>query len=391
MASFRPRKRKSGTFYSVYFSENGVQVERSAGKKRAFAKRWAGKLTEQEFRRKAGFPEVDGPFRSTWKLSELRRRDLEEARLSGREVASRRRRWNVIEETLAGDPLLHQVTGPIAESFRLARLKEAKPSTVNRDLSVASSAWALAIRFGEAAENPWKAVPRAAEKPTRRKAVALDETASERLIRAAWARAERLKSYREPWQSAAIVEILYLTASRLSQVLRLRRDQIVGSDLIFEPQKGGTERTFDLEGKTRDERRLAELVREAARRSPDVKWIFPSVRRNHRGKPRENIRKFWASLLADESIPSLHRHDLRHSANTLGAYRGDTIPALQERMGHASPRMASQLYTHVHKSRIRPVSPRQPGASPKNGKPAKAARGAGGGQRVSAGGRGARH
>jgi integrase len=349
VASFRARQRKGGTFYTVYFKLDGVQVERSAGRDRALAKRWASRLTEQEYRRKAGFPDVDGPFRSTWPLSELQRRDLEECRLSGREVASRARRWRTIRAGFPGDPMLHQVTGPVAEGFRSARLKEAGPATVNRDLSVLSSAWALAMRFGEATENPWKSIPRGAEKATRRRSVALDEATSSKLIRLAWTRARRMKKYREPWQSAAIVEILFLTSSRLSQVLQLRRDQVAGNDLRFDPQKGGTDRVFDLSG------RLGELVREAARRSADKTWLFPSIRRVG---PRENIRKFWASLLEDAGIEDFHRHELRHSAATLAAYRGETIPQLQERMGHASPRMASEVYSHVHRRRIRAMAPR---------------------------------
>lgn len=371
MASFGARRRKGGIYYSVYFTVDGIQFERSAGKDRNFAKRWAARLTEHELRRKAGFPEMDGPFVSTWGLSDLRRRDLEEARLSGRETKSRARRWNTIEAQLLGNLMLHEVTGPVAEGFRLSRLREAKGATVNRDLSVLSAAWSLAIRHGEAADNPWKRLPRSAEKAARRKAIALDEEASAKLIRLAWERAAKAHSARDGWQSASIVEIMFLTASRLSQVLRLRKDQLVGTDLVFEPQKGGTERFFDLEGETDAERRLAELVREAARRSVSAKWVFPSSR--GRGKPRENIRRFWTALLKDAGIAALRRHDLRHSANTLAAYRGETIPELQARLGHASPRLASEIYTHVHRRRILPIQPSGSGAERTAGNPRKGA------------------
>jgi integrase len=345
MAFVRVREGKTGTHYLVVDYENGRKIARSAKKDRRLAYRWAARLTEQRMRERAGFADERG-FKSTWTLEMLRDRDLEEARLGGREVATRRRRWDVITAGIGpGSPLLHEVTSRTAEAFRIARLRVAAGSTVNRDISVLSAAWELARRNGEAKENPWRALPRAREKAARRRAIAIPEDAAARLIAAGWARAVDAES----WRAAAIVELLFLTASRLSQVLRLRREQIQGRDLVFAPQKGGAARTFALSG------RLRALVGAAASRSPDPAWLFPSDRAPG---PRREIRRFWTTILKDAGLVGLRRHDLRHSAATLAAYRGASLPSLQELMGHGSPRMASEVYSHVHQSRLKAVVPR---------------------------------
>src|SRR6185369_5498830 len=102
------------------------------------------------------------------------------------------------------------------------------------------------------ARDPFAAIAPLEERRGRRKPVSLPPKVIERAISSAW----RLAKKKPPWyvlpgewaQNAAIIELIYLTASRSSQILRLRRDQVQRRDgvrtLVFPPHKGGLERVF---------------------------------------------------------------------------------------------------------------------------------------------------
>jgi len=311
VAFVRTRRGKRGVYYLVVDYVGGRKISRSAGRNRALAHRWAGKLTELKVRRRAGLPDSDGPAGSHWTLATLRDRDLADAAARGLELRARERRWRIILRYL-GDLPLDALTSSALDAF--ARQRTAGPATINRDLSVLSAALRLARRLrAESGYEGRPDFPHLEERRGRKRAIALDPEQAARFVGICWRLHPRL---------AAQVELMLLTAQRPRQ-RPIERDGV----LYYPAQKGGNPRSFPITG------RLAEIL----------------------ALPRGWSRRAWTAAVRELGIP-IRPYDLRHTAATLAGYEGRSVPAIQELLGHRSPRMASEVYLHVHPRLTAPVA-----------------------------------
>lgn len=340
MAFVRTRRRRGGRYYFVVGRDGR---ERSAGKDRGLAKRWAARLDRAEMRVRAG---EEAFSTSTWTLTDLARFDLEDAKTSGKETASRRRRWLVLLVGFGPETLLDRITAPQIERFTAARLKAgASTRTVNRDRSLLSAGLALARR--RSAESCYSGDPFRVVHPIKetsvRKARALTQEQAKRLITAAWMVAARAPVHlRREWKdNATIIETIYLTGSRASQIFGLQNDQLAGGIVKFPAHKGGRPRQFFLEG------RLKKILKPGAGR-----WTFEG---RGRAGHREGLRRFWLATLKEAKLPGYTLHDLRHTHATLALYGGESVPQVAARLGHRDTTMVTRLYGHVFPETMRPL------------------------------------
>jgi hypothetical protein len=66
-------------------------------------------------------------------------------------------------------------------------------------------------------------------------------------------------------------------------------------------------------------------------------------------------RRVWYQALAEDGLPGIHFHDLRHTGNAFATATGATLRELMDRMGHSSTR-AALIYLHGSDDRQRVIA-----------------------------------
>lgn len=180
------------------------------------------------------------------------------------------------------------------------------------------------------------------------------------LLRAAEKRCEG-KSGRDRFRALrlnALLEVLYATGMRVSELVELPRSVLTGDDRVLSIKgKGGRERIVPLNAAARDalqrylnigsdgDDSLAPMLR--------TRFLFPS-----RGAEGHLTRQRLAQELkelADEAGIDPERvspHVLRHAFASHLLDRGADLRAVQQLLGHADI-STTQIYTHVLQERLR--------------------------------------
>lgn len=316
MAFVRRRRRKTGTFYSVVIGRHLKPIPCGKGKE---AKEYANDLVAELQRGKRDAIAGIRIRRSSWTVKELEEADLQDATRRGIRTAFqqwqgkrsyREYHWHNLLAAFRPGENVDAISGARIREYIARREADVGPATINRDLDVLRGALAMARDREESGYggNPFRGIRRLDEKRARRQPRILTNAQLARLVRACWARDERLGAH---------VELLRLTASRLRQEPEIR-----GKDLYYPPQKRGTPRKFILEG------RLAEIVR----------------------LPRRFDRALWRKAVEDSKLGDVRPHDIRHSAMVLEGQRpGASLGRLKDRGGWTDPATAA-LYLRAEGS-----------------------------------------
>lgn len=159
------------------------------------------------------------------------------------------------------------------------------------------------------------------------------------------------------WRDRAMLEVLYATGCRASEVSNLRlRDVQLKERFCKCHGKGNKQRMAPL-GEVAIEAIEAYLNRQrpklAAARPSEPEWLFLSRtgRRLRREAIWELVKKY--ALIADVSV-SISPHTMRHSFATHLLAGGADLRQVQEMLGHSSI-ATTQIYTHVDQSRLKKV------------------------------------
>ncbi len=160
------------------------------------------------------------------------------------------------------------------------------------------------------------------------------------------------------WQrDAALLEVLYATGCRASEVCNLRvRDLTLAEKHLRCEGKGGKQRMVPVGGRAivAIERYLEELRSDLAEKNPHPQEeLFLS----RSGRPLDRV-QLWRIVkhyalragIKDKISP----HSLRHSFATHLLAGGADLRLVQEMLGHASIQ-TTQIYTHVEHSRLKKV------------------------------------
>ena len=150
----------------------------------------------------------------------------------------------------------------------------------------------------------------------------------------------------------AIVEVLYSTGLRVSELITLRiNDLFFGEGYIRVIGKGDKQRIVPVGSVARDKIQLYMELRHPKRPSEATLFL------NNRGEPLTRVMVFTiikqAAMLAgiDKSISP---HTLRHSYATHLLEGGANIRQVQELLGHESI-STTEVYTHVNRKHLRGV------------------------------------
>ena len=156
----------------------------------------------------------------------------------------------------------------------------------------------------------------------------------------------------------ALIEVLYATGLRASEVVTLPRTVLSGDGRVLTVKgKGGRERMVPLNtaARTALERllRLAETGGEGLSPQIATRWLFPS-----RGADGHLTRQRLGQELKDLAVAAridperVSPHVLRHAFASHLLDRGADLRAIQQMLGHASI-STTEIYTHVLEERLK--------------------------------------
>jgi site-specific recombinase XerD len=159
----------------------------------------------------------------------------------------------------------------------------------------------------------------------------------------------RLLAAVENLKHRAIVALLYSAGLRLSEVVRLRIDDldIDGRRIRVRAGKGRKDRYTLLAD------RALEIVRAYVAEYRPTEWLFPGARPSRHLTTR-SVQKVVDAARARAGIAHATPHTLRHSFATHLLEAGTDLRYIQELLGHASPR-TTQIYTHVSSRALRRI------------------------------------
>lgn len=208
-------------------------------------------------------------------------------------------------------------------------------------------------------------------RPGRRLPKVLAEDEVVRLLDAA-----RLLPGREGLRATALLELLYATGLRVSELITLPRAAFrPGTEAIVVRGKGGKDRLVPVGTTARAAVEAWLAAEDAARgRKPPSRWLFPS-RAAGGHLTRQRLAQILKEIASAAGIDParVSPHVLRHAFASHLLAHGADLRSLQAMLGHADI-ATTEIYTHVAPGRLeRVVAAHHPLARPGR-------RGAGGGE-----------
>jgi integrase/recombinase XerD len=163
---------------------------------------------------------------------------------------------------------------------------------------------------------------------------------------------ERVRSLR----LHALIEMLYATGMRVSELVTLPRSVLVGDGrILFIKGKGGRERMVPLNGPARAalDRYLNVGFEDGVAPMVKTKWLFAS--RGAEGHlTRQRLAQELKALAVEAGLDPgrVSPHVLRHAFASHLLDRGADLRSVQQLLGHADI-STTQIYTHVLEERLK--------------------------------------
>ena len=157
----------------------------------------------------------------------------------------------------------------------------------------------------------------------------------------------------EGFRDRVMLELLYATGLRVSELIALRPDQVsLSQGLVRVTGKGGKERLVPLGDEAQEWiNRFTQGPRQALLGSQVCEQLFPT--RRGKGMSRQ---AFWYRIKKYSRIAGIPRspspHTLRHAFATHLVNHGADLRVVQLLLGH-SDLSTTQIYTHVAKERLK--------------------------------------
>lgn len=237
-----------------------------------------------------------------------------------------------------GSLAIEEVNHSLVRSW-LASLKDAglTAKSINRKISSLKSFYKHLIRIGRVQQNPMGKV--VAPKTSRRLPAYLEKKQVETLFREV-----EFSNDFEGVTQRLVLELLYQTGMRLSELIHLRTDQLdLGQCSLKVLGKGNKERILPI----------GESLRQSLQTYLQLKTELPEadttvVLVNAKGKrlyPKYVYRLVKSQLSKVTTLDKRSPHILRHSFATHLMNNGADLNAVKELLGHSSL-AATQVYTH---------------------------------------------
>ncbi len=238
----------------------------------------------------------------------------------------------------------------------LQRLEEsgAKASTAARRLSALKQFYQFLYAEGYRPDDPCEPL-RGPKKPKPLPKV-LGEDQVDQLLNAAKSAAEQEdlspSKRRQALRIRALLELLYATGLRVSELVSLPRSVARGADAFVVRGKGGRERLVPLTPIAQSAMNAYIAALEADRRQAPSPFLFPAVGvEGH--LTRQAFARDLKKLGASVGIPAskLSPHVLRHAFASHLLAHGADLRTVQSLLGHKDI-ATTQIYTHVLEDRL---------------------------------------
>ena len=162
------------------------------------------------------------------------------------------------------------------------------------------------------------------------------------------------RSTPEGLRDAAMLELLYATGLRVSELIRVRIDEVVlDAGFLRTIGKGSKERIVPFGDTARDV-----IVRYVEQGRPSFnKYGDPHLFLSRRGRPMSR-QSFWMKIVRYARLAGVKAHIsphvLRHSFATHLLENGADLRSVQMMLGHADI-STTQIYTHVSRARLQRI------------------------------------
>lgn len=153
----------------------------------------------------------------------------------------------------------------------------------------------------------------------------------------------------------ALLETLYATGLRASELISLPRTVLAADDRVLTIKgKGGRERLVPLNEAARRAlaAHLAAVQTDEAERTRMSPWLFPSSGGQHLTRQRLGQELKTLAIAAGLEPARVSPHVLRHAFASHLLERGADLRTVQQLLGHADI-STTQIYTHVIEERLR--------------------------------------
>ena len=235
-----------------------------------------------------------------------------------------------------------------ATSDDLARLgdewRALSRASVARKSAALRRFFAFLVDEGLRPDDPGAALPRPGT--ARPLPKVLSRADVDRLFEAIAARIARVPPDPNDLRLAALVELLYGSGLRASELVSLPRNAVAPDrPFLILRGKGGRERLVPISDRAR-----AAVAEWRVHVAADRAWLFPSGK-GHLSRIR--LYQLIKALAAEAGIPPdrVSPHVLRHAFATHLLEGGADLRALQSMLGHADI-ATTEIYTHVESSRL---------------------------------------
>jgi integrase/recombinase XerD len=236
------------------------------------------------------------------------------------------------------------VADPVAITRLSAEWGQLAKTSVARKAAALRRFFGFLVEEGHRADDPSHALPRPGS--ARRLPKTLDHSDIERLFDTVAQRIERFASRPADLRLAALIELLYGSGLRATELVSLEL-RAIARDRPFTilRGKGGRERLVPVSDRARGAVEKWCTVRTGANA-----WLFPSGK-SHLSRVR--LFQILRELAAEAGIPPerVSPHVLRHAFATHLLEGGADLRALQTMLGHADI-ATTEIYTHVETARL---------------------------------------
>ncbi|WEK01011.1 MAG: tyrosine-type recombinase/integrase [Candidatus Sphingomonas phytovorans] len=217
-------------------------------------------------------------------------------------------------------------------------------SSVARKSAALRRFFAFLADEGHRTDDPGAALPRPGAQRALPKVLGHDDV--DRLFAAVAARIARVPGDPNDLRLSALVELLYGSGLRATELVSLPRNAIAPDrPYLILRGKGGRERLVPISDRAR-----AAVAAWRAYVATDRVWLFPSGKAH---LSRVRLYQLLKDLAVEAGIPPerVSPHVLRHAFATHLLAGGADLRALQSMLGHADI-ATTEIYTHVDASRL---------------------------------------
>ena len=206
------------------------------------------------------------------------------------------------------------------------------PGGANRCLQILRHVFNHAVVCGHVASSPARSV-----RPNPRKKITrfLAREELDRLHRVLDRRANAKRITPSQRHQIDIIRLLLLTGCRKNEIVRLRRDEVVESQIRLRDSKTGPRTVFlNAEARSILERRLKE----------NREYLFPSPKDG--GRPIGDNLSLWYRVRKEADLADVRLHDLRHTFASHAVMQGTPLPVVAKLLGHSQTTMTLR-YAHT--------------------------------------------